>query len=733
VATKQQFLSSGSAPLGATTLSFYPRETAAHLRLVLIGTAVFVAVANMIRGTRQIKILLLAIFAIGCAEALLSVAQIAAATDKIYWQVPCGRGLATSGSFINYSHFSQFMNLSLGAGIALALILFREQRRHEVSGTSWQYSVRHFGWEKYGWLLCGLVLCAVAILMSMSRNGAISMLVAATVVGAVLYRRGSLNWKGWLLGAIPLAVFTVLLIVGFDAVYERLATLQDKAAYEGRWEMTAATLRAWSQFPLWGTGLGTHEVVFPMFDTSVSRSIATHADNDYAQLLEEMGVAGTALVAAFLSGVAMLVGRLVLRGRSSAAAGALGLAFGLIAVSIHSFSDFGQRLPANLSLSAVMCGLLVSIAIEEKQKRESRRLSEGPALPTTFRVPRLAAAAGLVATLGVWAWAIHDVYFAYLGEQWTAAALTFEARIQHAADQATDDDYANLITAAEGACHTEPDNAKYGYWLNFYRWSALSRATDPDTGQAVLHPDVLPFVGRIADELALVRQTCPTYGPPYALEGQLRWSVLEQPAGAELIRKGVRLASYDPPTCLAAGELAAHEGKLEEAESLLNRAVALRPDYFRDVIDIYLQKIKQPEMARRLAGNDYWRLEELARSYGANPEYATLADQTRTEALASLRDRASGRDAEPHDLAALARIELAEGNEQPAIELYRRALFQDYRQIDWRVDLARALATVGHLEEAIHEARICLRLRPQYAPAMQLLEELIKRKESIRN
>ncbi len=68
VSTKQEFLGTGVESLSRTTLSFYPLETAAHLRLVLIGTAVFVAVANMIRGTRQIKLLLLAIFAIGCGE-----------------------------------------------------------------------------------------------------------------------------------------------------------------------------------------------------------------------------------------------------------------------------------------------------------------------------------------------------------------------------------------------------------------------------------------------------------------------------------------------------------------------------------------------------------------------------------------------------------------------------------------------------------------------------------------
>jgi tetratricopeptide (TPR) repeat protein len=621
------------------------------------------------------------------------------------------------------------MNLSLGAGIAFTLIQFREQRRHEVTGTSWQYSLTHFGWDKYGWLLCGMVLCAITVLTSMSRNGAISMLTAAAVVGAAIYRRGSLDWKGWLLGGIPLAVVTVLLIVGFDVVYERLATLQDKNAYQGRWEMTAATLRAWTQFPIWGTGLGTHEVVFPMFDTSILSRIATHADNDYSQLLEETGIVGAVLVAAFLCGIAMLVAKLSLRGRSSAAAGVLGLAFGLIAVAIHSFSDFGQRVPANLCLSAAMCGLIVAIAIEEKEKRRSRHRAAAASLPRTFRVRRVTAIASLFGTFAVWGWALFDTYSAFLGEQWWSAALAFEARIQHAADQATDEDYSNLIIAAEEAFDTEPDNVNYGYWLNSYRWVSLARVTDPDTGELMLHPDVLPYVAQIADELADVRRICPTFGPPYALEGQLRLFVLKQSDGAELIRKGVRLAAYDAPTCMVAGELAAQDGKLKEAEALLTRAVALQPAFFPEVIDIYLRKVKRPDMARKLAGDDYQRLEELARAYGATAEYAGLVEETRASALASLRQRANASDANAYELAALARIELAAGKVQPAIELFQRALVQDYRQVEWRLDLARALAASDQVEAAIHEVRICLRLRAQYGPAMQLLEELIKRRE----
>ena len=306
----------------------------------------------------------------------------------------------------------------------------------------------------------------------------------------------------------------------------------------------------------------------------------------------------------------------------------------------------------------------------------------------------------MMCTLAVWGWAIQDAYSAYLGEQWWSAALTFEARVQNAAAQATDEDYSNLIIAATEAFDAEPDNADYGYWLNSYRWASLSRVIDPETGEVLLHPDVLPFVGQIADELAEVRRICPTFGPPYALEGELRLFVLNQPDGAELIRKGVRLASYDPPTCLVAGELAARDGKLEEAEALLTRAVALQPAYFTDVIDIYLHEVKQPEMAQdspATTTRDWRSCRGLTRRIRNMPIWS----KKRRRAMASLRQRATVSDVSPYELAALARVELADGKVQPAIDLYRQALIQDYRQVDWRLELAR-LADSNQVEAAIH-------------------------------
>src|SRR4029077_13004239 len=48
--------------------------------------------------------------------------------------------------------------------------------------------------------------------------------------------------------------------------------------------------------------------------------------------------------------------------RSPSGAIALGLGFGFLAILVHSFTDFGQHIAGNAILTAVTCGLVISVA-----------------------------------------------------------------------------------------------------------------------------------------------------------------------------------------------------------------------------------------------------------------------------------------------------------------------------------------------------------------------------------
>jgi O-antigen ligase/Flp pilus assembly protein TadD len=723
-ATRDELLAAddmSSAPansLEVATLSMYPLATAHGLRMVLVGAAVFFVTAATFRTVPQIKRLLLIVFAIGCAEAALALLQIFTRARRLYWVIDAGTDRLTSGSFVNYSNFSQFMNLSIGAGVALLIVRLYEERLAAERRDDHSHAFGGANLAQHGGLLAGLILCALAVLASLSRNGAISMVVAGAVAGTALLISGTLSRRGWVLAMLPLGALALVLMFGFDTIYRRLATIGERDGLSSRWELTLGTLRAWQAFPVWGAGLGTHEYVYPLYDQSTSPYFAGHADNDYAQLLEETGALGALFVGGFLAVIVALLVRLCRRGRTASSAAAFGLAFGLLAVAIHSATDFGQHLPAAFSLSAVACGLAVQLA----------RIDRGATEPSLGR-ERMAWRRGLAATTVValalgWGWALRDAYAAHVGEMWWAAAYGLDNAIRTAGPDARDDEYADLLAATDQACRAEPENVLYAYTLNLYRWRAISRDVDPATGRVRLDAEALPLVKRIADELAAVRRLCPTYGPPYAFEGQLRLLVLGEQRGAALIEQGLRLAPYDASTCLIAGEFAARNGRGEKATTLLRRAVALSPDMFSDVIEIALEALKRPAFALELAGDDPARLAELANLAASREADAPLAEQARRATEEALRRRAARGAATPQDLAALAAIDAQRGDNDSAAALYFEALQAKYDQIDWRLARARALLAAGRPREALNEATRCLRLRPEHAAAKALAEEL---------
>ena len=101
-----------------------------------------------------------------------------------------------------------------------------------------------------------------------------------------------------------------------------------------------------------------------------------------------------------------------------------------------------------------------------------------------------------------------------------------------------------------------------------------------------------------------------------------------------------------------------------------------------------------------------------------------IVEQTQARVVELLKEKCSKPDAPASALASLANIYKKENDNEAAIENYRRALALDYGQVRWRFSLAKLLAETGRVSEAIHEARICLRTRPHFKPAEQLIADL---------
>ena len=707
--------------LRTITLSFYPAATKHILRLVLSIAAIFIVVVNVYRREEQIKRLLSAIALIGGSIALIALAQDVLGNGKIYWVIPTWHDDAYSGTFINHSHYGQFMNLSIGAALGLVILKIHEafvHRKHVTPPVIFEYlsSPR----ARQIWLLIAVVIIGAAtIFVSLTRGGMISMFVAATFSTLALSRRKHVKGWGWIVVLLALGAFICVLYTGFDAVYDRLSSLRQlNQAQAGRWQIVRDILLAWAQFPLFGTGLGTHEVVYPMFDSSTISSLAAHAENEYAQTLEETGFIGlgTLLIFGVLVWIAYI--RCVKKTAALICTVAYGLGFGLMAILIHSLSDFGQHLPANAILSAISCAILIVLA------RMSQTGAQPLSVRTTSRYSRAFRVMSLFIASGICIWALAGSNNARLAERHWKRVLSIEQKLMDNDWFASDEEYADLIAHAAKAADYQPEDVKYKHWLNVYRWKSLSRNTDPDTDEILIPEQAMQFVPRIIDEFNNARMLCPTFGATYCIMGQLEKSILDDPNGSRLIRKGYRLAPCDPVVCFENGLLDVEEDQIDASLEKFQRAVQLDKRFFGSIADIYVNHLNRPDLALVVAGDDIERLSQTADAIAQTQEHEEIAANTKNRLIELLKEKCSGPDVSGSALVSLGNMCAKENDMDVAIQYYRQALDMEYGQVKWRVSLAELLAQIGDIPEAMRQAEICLHLNPQYDPASNLIARL---------
>ena len=464
--------------LSSMSLTFYRRATRHDLHLVLAVAAVFVVVVNVCHEPVRIKRLLGAVAVIGGAMALLALAQDIAGNGKIYWSIPT-YDQASSGPFINHSHYGQFMNLSMGAALALLLVMLHEAfAGHHVTPREVVSHLHTPEARTVKLLIAMIVVGAATVFVSLTRGGMISMLAAAVFTTLVLSSRQSLKGRGWIIVLAALGVFVCVLWVGFDQVYDRLASLRNLERVEGgRWQIVTDIVSIWKKFPLLGTGLGTHAVVFPMFDMSTIASLAAHAENEYAQALEETGLMGLLSLVLLAVMIWASFARSVRRGQAPIHSAVYGLGFGLAAILIHSFSDFGQHLPANALLTATLCGLVVALARpSDRRAYHSLGTLRGLSVGAFRLVVLISVIAGL-------AWSLTNAHRARVAEaHWDAVRLAahhLEANAWQDAEQVS----SYLFDHAAAAVAAEPDNIEYQYQLGIYKWQSLSPYIDPNTDE----------------------------------------------------------------------------------------------------------------------------------------------------------------------------------------------------------------------------------------------------------
>lgn len=328
----------------------------------------FLALSGITQAERSVRELAWVATVIGSALAFVAILQgISPGRNEIYWFFE-SKG-SEYGPFLNKNHYPFFANLAIGLSIGLLL------ERWSACGLSWAMLFRD---SAALWILASLSLQLTSLAMSLSRGGVFSLIVAFVIVIILRARRSPgapIVFATLFFGAITVVMMSWS---GFSLLESRLVTLTEAGTYreDGRWYLWRVAARVFTEFPLFGSGGETyrHWQTIIQFGGSwnSSATFAHRADNEYLDVLCEHGIFALIVLLGLIVSLVVSCGKHARTDKQSGerqsgdalGSGGLGssglIAGGLISllsVAIHSFVDFGLRVPASAGFAVVVAAL----------------------------------------------------------------------------------------------------------------------------------------------------------------------------------------------------------------------------------------------------------------------------------------------------------------------------------------------------------------------------------------
>jgi O-antigen ligase len=199
---------------------------------------------------------------------------------------------------------------------------------------------------------------ALALVLTMSRSGAIGLLVAIVIAGGFVTRGQSTALRRIVLAAflVFMGAF-VIWGVGVDRLAARFNET-DSVGAAGRLGIWADTWHIARRFPLAGTGLNTFGTATIFYQTADRSLHFAQAHNDYLQLLSEGGFLLVVPAAILLL---VIIWRIVGRVREPLTDAdywiRVGAVTGIVAIAFQEAVDFSLQMPGNAVLFVVLLAL----------------------------------------------------------------------------------------------------------------------------------------------------------------------------------------------------------------------------------------------------------------------------------------------------------------------------------------------------------------------------------------
>jgi O-antigen ligase len=385
----------GSWTLGQwSTLSLTPSETSVGIGIFVAQAILVGCVFQSIQSTQDIERILLVVAVATGLMAALGVIQYLTSNGNYLWFYEFAFNDTRSivkGTFSNRNHYASF--LAIGAG-SLVWWTFKPDPTKQDSKTSSQESSQSIRKRQRSSskqrtstihpeyrLAIGLVVLGVitfSVLLSLSRGGTMSLAAVGLVTTGMLLKTKRITPKvaaGFL--TVIFLLGTALTIHGMDRVNTRLGTIwtelgdvfsdEKEAGFGGRREVWQAAVETITDFPVLGTGIGSHAAITKAYMPPTDKVICTHAENSYLNLGVETGLIGLGIAIISLLVGLVCCGVVFFKGTGQEQIIAIALTGSLTAGTVHAAGDFIWYVPACSTLMMLLGACAVKLAADYTQ------------------------------------------------------------------------------------------------------------------------------------------------------------------------------------------------------------------------------------------------------------------------------------------------------------------------------------------------------------------------------
>jgi len=614
--------SAGESPASTrwNRISLTPHETWSNLTVIVACGLVFLVLSQRIRTPLDVERGLTVVAVGGFAMAAFGLAQFLLSNGKFFWVYEhpmTDTRFVAKGAFTNANHFANFLAMALPAQLYLVVSrLHGSESRHSRPRGVGRPGLSAANLSPVFLLSVGaMLLTGLALLLSMSRGGIVVSMGGITVALLILWRKSLLPTKAAaLVGGLAIACLGATLLFGdlaakmIEQNFNELTSVdaQELDKNQGRRKIWQANLSGIREFPILGTGLGSHaEVYWMWFNHPNDGREYSHAENGYLQIALETGISGLGIVVLLWLVSLFWCAQGTWSATKLKTAGAMAaVTSGLLISLVHSITDFVWYVPAcvNVVLLFAVCAWRISLM------RFSETAADGEGRPGLglSRAAWMAAAPGF-AVLGIWMVsqklpevACEPLWHEYLrltlvqkkqaNDDYEATETLLKRRIRLALDAAAADPQAPRVRLHAGlaclknfALHQLKSESQMP--LGQIREAARSAFESvEEMNEWLCKPGVLgegrQFLLEARDHFQASLKGCPLQARPYLELAELAWlDGLPVEYERSLIQQAVLVRPYDARAQFAMGTSLWTQGDMEASLAHWQEAFRLDAEY----------------------------------------------------------------------------------------------------------------------------------------------------------